>query len=182
MSQSCGTSSAPRRFVIIGTSGSGKTTLAKSVSERLSIPHLELDSYQHGSNWTERSQDEFRACVEAATAAEEWVVDGNYTFARDLIWPRAQVLVWLDYSLPVTFGRVFRRTISRIVSQEELWNGNRESLRIALSRDSILVWCLTAYGPNRRRFPAALAEPQHAHLKVIHCRTTREADKWLQDL
>jgi adenylate kinase family enzyme len=177
----CG-SPPPRRFVIIGTSGSGKTTLARAVSERLAIPHLELDSFHHGPKWTERPQEEFRACVDVATRAESWVVDGNYSFARDLIWPRAQVLVWLDLSLPVTFGRVLRRTVRRIVSQEELWNGNRESLRMAFSRESILLWCLTAYGRNRNRVPAALAEAQHSHLEVVHCRNARDAASWLRDL
>ena len=182
MDESFAKNSLPRRFVIIGTSGSGKTSLAKAVSSKLGIPHVELDSFQHGPNWTERPQEEFRASVDAATRAEAWVVDGNYSFARDLIWPRAQVLVWLNFSLPVTFGRVFQRTARRIISREELWNGNRESLRMALSRDSILVWCLTAYGRNRKRFPAALDEPQHAHLRIVHCRRPRDADRWLLTL
>ncbi|BAY82343.1 hypothetical protein NIES267_18220 [Calothrix parasitica NIES-267] len=37
-------SSFPQRICVIGTSGAGKTTLALQVSQKLNIPHFELDS------------------------------------------------------------------------------------------------------------------------------------------
>jgi hypothetical protein len=43
----------------------------------------------------------FRAPVLAATGADAWVVDGNCGAARDLLWPRADTAVWLEYRLPV---------------------------------------------------------------------------------
>lgn len=182
MGEPSGPRETPRRFVIIGTSGTGKTTLARAVSERLAIPHLELDTFQHGPNWTERPQDEFRACVDAVTAADAWVVDGNYGITWDIIWPRAQTLVWLDYSLPLTFARILRRTLRRVVSQEELWNGNRESVYRTFSRDSILLWCLTTHSKNRKRFQAALSQPEYAHLRIVRCSSPRDTEKWLKSL
>ncbi len=32
------------RIAVIGTSGSGKTTLARQISQRLRVPHIELDA------------------------------------------------------------------------------------------------------------------------------------------
>ena len=50
---------------------------------------------------------------------------GNYRNLRDSTWGRADTVVWLDYPLPLIMGRLLRRTVRRIVTQEELWRGNR---------------------------------------------------------
>jgi len=62
---------------------------------------------------------------------------------RDILWGRATTVIWLNYSFPTVFWRVFRRTMHRCVTREELWHGNRESFRLALlSRDSVLLYVL----------------------------------------
>jgi hypothetical protein len=117
--------------------------------------------------------------VAEAAAGPEWVVDGNYSVSRDIVWGRADTLVWLDYAFPVTFGRLLRRTVRRIARREELWNGNRESLGKALSRDSILLWALRTYSRRRRDYPRVLAKPEHAHLAVVRLATPSQAERWL---
>ena len=105
-------------------------------------------------NWTEVEPAEFRAKVAAAIDGDRWVTDGNYySKARDLIWPRLTDVVWLNYPLPLVFFRALRRTLRRSVAGEELFAGNRESLRRSfLSTDSILLWVLRSHGRNRRRY------------------------------
>ena len=116
------------RIVILGTTGSGKTTLAKRLSHVLQIPAVELDAFRHGPNWTETPDQVFRERVADSLNSEGWIVDGNYSVARDLIWPRATTLIWLDYSLPLVFWRLFRRTMTRGIMRTRLWNNNREDL------------------------------------------------------
>lgn len=71
----------------------------------------------------------------------------------------------------------------RSVRREELWNGNRETLGKAFaSSDSILLWFLRTYFGNRRRIPAALAEPAHAHLAWVRLRSPRATERWLDRL
>jgi hypothetical protein len=77
-------------------------------------------------HWTMAELEVFRARVEQAIAGERWVVDGNYSKVRDLVWGRADSVVWLDYPFALTFGRLVLRTIARIRSKQELWSGNRE--------------------------------------------------------
>ena len=125
---------------MVGTSGSGKTTLAKNIAQRLHIPHVELDELHWEANWVEAPDDVFRERLTKALENDSWVVDGNYGTVRDLILSRADMLVWLDFSLAVVMSRVTRRTFRRAFTGEELWHGNKELLRTALlSRDFISV-------------------------------------------
>jgi hypothetical protein len=56
------------------------------------------------------------------------VVASNYRHVRDIVWPRAEAVVRLNYPLPVVFWRLSARILRRAVRREELWNGNRENL------------------------------------------------------
>ena len=97
--------------------------------------------------------DVFRHRVASQVSADGWVIDGNYAKVRDLVWARADTVVWLDYSFALTFARLLRRTLARIHSGEELWNGNRERFAEQfLSRDSLLVWAITTYPRYRATF------------------------------
>lgn len=170
------------RYVVIGTSGSGKTTLARQIAERLGIPHIELDALHWEPEWTEAPLAVMRERVEIAIAAPDWALDGNYSKVRDVIWSRATHLIWLDYSFPLVFWRIFSRTLRRAFLREELWNGNRESLQLMFSRESILVWVLKTYWRRRREYPELLARPEYSHLTVFRFRTPRETKKWLAAL
>lgn len=140
-----------RRIIVIGTTGSGKTTTARAIAARLGILHVELDALNWGPNWTEVPWEVFRQRVSEAVAEEAWVVDGNYSKARGIVWPRADTAVWLDFSLPVILWRLLWRTLTRTVTQEELWGGNRERFRTAFfSRDSLFIWALQTYRRRRR--------------------------------
>jgi adenylate kinase family enzyme len=78
-----------RRVSVVGNSGSGKSTLARALAVRLGVRYVELDAIQHQRDWQPIPTDEFRTRVDAATASSSWVVDGNYSAVRDLVWARA---------------------------------------------------------------------------------------------
>src|SRR5262249_52747678 len=119
-----------------------------------------------------------------ATAVDRWVVGGNYSKARDLIWRRADTLVWLDYNFPLVMGRLFRRTVKRIVTQEDLWgSGNRETWRTQfLSRDSLFVWAVKTHWKYRRSIDQVLTQPDYQHLTLIRFRSPRPVEDWLKDI
>ncbi|MEA3340832.1 MAG: adenylate kinase, partial [Chloroflexota bacterium] len=144
-----------RRVHVVGTSGSGKTTVAQRLAARLEVPHVELDALYWEPGWMGVPPEVFRRRVSEALSGETWIVDGNYSRVREIIWDRADTVVWLDFPLAVIMGRLLWRTLSRIVTREELWHGNRESARMTFcSRDSILLWALTTYRRRRREYPA----------------------------
>ena len=174
---------SPRRIVVVGTSGSGKTTMARRLAEGLGLPHVELDALHWGPGWTPPPIEEFRRQTAEALAGEAWTTDGNYSKVRDIVWGRAEALVWLDYALPVVLWRVTSRTILRVVRREELWHGNRESLRNSfMSRDSIILWALQTYRLRRKEYPVLFGRPEYSHLQVVHLRSVREARCWLEDV
>jgi len=171
------------RISIIGTSGAGKSTLAHRLARILDVPSIELDAiHWRQGGWAPPPQGQFQEAVAEAVCRERWVVEGGYSAVRPLIWERAETVVWLDYSLPVTFSRLLRRTVRRVASREELWGGNRQTLALMLSRDSMLLWCLKTHGPNRRKFREQLARPKHQRLRVLHFRSPRQAEAWLAGL
>jgi adenylate kinase family enzyme len=171
------------RVVVIGTSCSGKTTLARSFAMVLGYPHIELDQLHWMPNWQARSILEFREEVSGAISQPFWVLDGNYSKVRDLVWTRATHLVWLNYSFPVIFGRALRRTYRRVVYQEELFGGNRETLvQVLFDRESILWWVIRTYRRRRKEYPQLFTRDEHAHLQVIELSTPVEADLFLAKL
>ena len=172
-----------RRIAVVGTTGSGKTTLAHRLAQRLGVPHVELDALHWGPGWTPARPDIFRERAAQALCGDAWVVDGNYSKVRDIVWSRADTVVWLDYALPVVMGRLVWRTFRRIVTREELWSGNRERLWAQLfTSDSILLWALRTYWRRRREYPVLFRQPEYAHLTVVHLRSPRTARAWLSSL
>ena len=169
-----------RRFAVVGATGSGKTTFARELAQRLAIPHVELDALHWGPDWTEVDDELFRKRTSDATSADAWVVDGNYHQVRDIVWVRAEALVWLDLPFRTVAWRLTKRIVRRSFSHEELWSGNRERLSAHLfTRDSLYLWLLKTYWRRKRQFPELLALPEHAHLTVARLTSAREVSQWL---
>ena len=166
-----------RRVSIVGNSGSGKTTLATALAAALAVPRLELDAVYHLPGWQPRPLPEFRAIVAGFVAADGWVVDGNYSGVSDLVWARADTVVWLDLPRPRVMRQLTRRTLSRMATGRPLWHGNRERWSNLFRLDpeeSILRWAWTQHDPYRRRYQAARADPAWAGLAFIQLRTPAE--------
>lgn len=175
----------PERVSVVGNSGSGKTTLARRIAEELSVPHVELDAIFHQAGWTPLPRDEFRSRVDAATAGEAWVVDGNYSAVRDIVWERADTVVWLDLPRRTVMRQLTLRTLRRAVTREELWNTNREPLANFLRWDpeqSILRWAWTRHQPNRERYAAAMVDPRWNHLAFVRLTSVADAERWVAAL
>lgn len=169
-----------QRVAIVGTSGSGKTTMAARIAARIGCPHVELDSLFWEPGWQEAETEVFRDRVRAALAGDTWTVDGNYRKARDIIWGRADTVVWLDYALPVVMWRLVKRTLKRAATREVLWAGNRENLwEHFFTRQSLFLWALQTHGRHRREYPEYLARPEFAHLTLVRLVSPRAADKWV---
>ncbi len=169
-----------KRIVVVGSSGVGKSTLAREIARRKDVPYVELDALQWQANWTAATTDELRAGVTEASTPSPWVIDGNYLKVREASWTQADTIVWLDYAFAIVFTRALKRTLLRVIRNEELWNGNRETWKSTFSRDSILKWVVITHRKCRHTIPEALAHPEYAHLEIVHLRSPRQTRNWLQ--
>ena len=163
---------------MVGNSGSGKTPLARRLAEALSVPQLELDSVFHQPGWQPLDSAIFRSRVGEFTTGESWVVDGNYSAVRDIVWSRADTVVWLDFPRRRVMWQLLVRTLRRMATGAELWNGNRERWQNLVRLDpeqSILAWAWTRHPVYRERYRAAQADPANAHLTFIRVSTAGEA-------
>ena len=119
-----------------------------------------------------------------ALGGQAWVVDGNHPEVRDLIWQRADTVVWLDYRLALIMWRLTLRTFRRVATREVLWNGNRERDLSAhfFSRDSIFLWALRTYRLRRKEYPALLASPAYAHVRAVRLGSPQATQAWVASL
>jgi hypothetical protein len=145
---------------------------------------VELDALNWGASWTMVPLDVFRERVARAVEGDAWVIDGNYASrgARELVWARADTVIWLDPPLRVIFRRLFARAFRRVRSHEEIWpgTGNRETYRNQfLSRENLFWWALKTHRRRRRELPLILARPEHGHLEVHRFRSPAQAETWL---
>lgn len=170
-----------QRISVIGSSaGAGKTSFAKRMAAQLGFRFIELDALHWGPGWTALDADAFRTRVERELDSDDWVTDGNYGKLGELIYERADTVVWLDVPLRVALSRILFRTLRRIRSGEELWSGDRETIRNAFfARDSLLLYAIRTYGRRRRRWEAKFAPGGYPHLTIHRFRSNADADRWL---
>lgn len=167
------------RVVVVGPPGSGKSTLAERVAARLGCEHVELDGLWWEPGWQEAGTERYLERLRPVATRDRWVVSGNYTSkgTSQVLWPRADAIVWLDLPRRVTIPRILRRTASRVVRRTDLWGtGNRETLRQVLRSDSIL-WFAWKVHPSYGERYAGTDDPRWVRL-----RSPREVRRWLLTL
>jgi hypothetical protein len=143
---------------------------------------VELDSIYHQPGWTPLGDADFRARVAEAVAGVGWVVDGNYSVVHEIVWGRADTVVWFDLPYASVLARTVRRTLRRTVTRQELWNGNKEPLSNLWSLNpekSIIAWAATRHRVYRRRYADAERDPRWAALRFVRLRTQAEADAFV---
>ena len=174
-----------KRIVVVGVTASGKSTLAACLARRFNLNYIELDALYWEPNWQTAPPEVFRARVEKAIEAEKWIVAGNYRTVRDLVWLKAEVIIWLDYPFLTVLWQLTRRSFKRWRTQELLWGTNREPLWDHLklwSKDSLYNWLLRTYWRRKREYPVLLAQPEHQHLKLIRLKNPKQTGDWLATL
>ena len=166
-----------RLCVIASASGNGKTTVARIAAERMGVRFIELDALVHGPGWIEASAESLRAQLTPILAEDGWVIDGTYTHKLgDLVLCAADQIVWLDLPITTWMPRLIRRTVRRLITREELWNGNRESMGSVLGgRDSLFIHALRTHFDRRRDWPTALKA-----FPVVRLRSAKDVNRWLQ--
>ena len=169
---------------MVGTSGAGKSTLAAALARALDAEFLELDSVFHQPGWVPLPREEFRRRVAVVVAGERWVIDGSYTSqVRDLVWARADTVVWLDLPRRTVMRRIIWRSLWRAAKRTELWNGNRERWRNFFSVDkeeSVIAWAWQTHATTRAKLEAAGADQGNSHLEFVRLASPAAVRRFLR--
>ena len=169
------------RINVIGTSGSGKTTFGRKLADVLDLPFIEMDAVFWGPDWSFPPDEEFFPRLASLLQGENWVLDGNYTRTMGFKWDRVQSVVWLNFSFPRTLFQAVKRALGRLRDQEELWpgTGNRENLKMLLSKDSIVLWTIQGYHRHVKRNTGYINGEEFARIKFHRIRSPGEAKEFL---
>ena len=142
----------------------------------MGVPFVEMDALHHGPKWEPATPEELRARIDPIIAMDAWVIDGTYRGKiGDVVPEAADVVVWLDLPVRVWLPRLLRRTGTRVIRKEELWNGNRERWRDVLHpTNSVVIYALRNYRTTRR-----VLEVELARFHVARLCSTAEVEEFL---
>lgn len=165
-----------RRIAVLGCSGSGKSTLAAALAARLGLPYIATDAVFWTADWRATPAAEVRGWLAAAAADERWVTDGNFDADRDLLWARADLIVWLDLPLVVALGQALRRNLGWWLAGVPVWGGQRMTLAKAFGGARHV---LRSHAQKRRAYPGWLAE---LDARVVRIGRPARLDRWVGDV
>jgi adenylate kinase family enzyme len=171
---------AATRILVYGVTGSGKSTAAERIAARRGLPCHLADELTWEPNWKPVPIDEQRRRFAEIATADRWVLDTAYSSWLDLVLSRVQLVVGLDYPRWFSFQRLVRRTMARIIDRRPICNGNVETVRAALAKDSILRWHFSSFARKRDRMHAWYRAPTGA--PVLLFERSRDLDRWIDRL
>ncbi|MEU2778112.1 adenylate kinase [Streptomyces sp. NPDC007162] len=170
------------RVLVVGVTGAGKSTLTRALSGRLGLPYHEMDAlYFDGPGWAVNSA--FAEDVARFSARSRWIVDSlGYPEVRDLLWERADTVVWLDYPRQVVMPRVVRRSLRRSARREVLFGGNRETWGGWLSREHPVWWSWSQHAGRRAEIARRTRDPRFGPLDTHRFNRPADTAAWLAAL
>ena len=164
---------AMQRIVVFGAR-SGKTTLGRWLSGQFDLPFADLTMCTGDRDGLKvrslNSNQGRRYCL------RRWIVAGNYSKVRDLLWPR-DTLVWLDLPLMQVLWRTTVRASRQSWTGEAICNGNRQTLA-ALVRPPNSLLGYVAHFPRADASCRRSRQPEHAHATVVRLRRAAEVAAW----
>lgn len=169
-----------RRILVYGVTGAGKTTLAEQLSRVTGLAWHSVDDLTWEPGWVAVPVEEQRRRIAAICSQPEWILDTAYGDWLDLALSAAEVVVALDYPRWFSLQRLVRRSLARTVDRQLICNGNRETLRLLVKPDSILVWHFRSFARKRERIARWTADPLGP--AVVRLRSARQTGAWLASL
>ncbi|MGP4079942.1 AAA family ATPase [Pseudalkalibacillus sp. R45] len=166
-----------KRIHIIGSVGSGKTTLAKHLSNRLQIPHYELDNvvWRRTTSGDVRRTDQERdqqLCEIIRT--ERWIIEGaHHTWIKDSL-QNADLIILLDTPYSKRIYRIIKRFILQRTGLEKA--NYKPTFKIFRK---MFIWNAAYQNQNRQEILELLSTYDE---KLVSLQNNNEIEKHLNGL
>ncbi|WP_313467812.1 AAA family ATPase [Carnobacterium sp.] len=166
------------RIVIVGPSGSGKSTLCRTLSDKLDIPVIHLDSLFFKSGWIEIEKEELIEKVTQIIAVnEKWIIEGNYSPTLPIRLEHCDQAIFLDYPRFLYFFRAVKRSFKYYGhTRPDMAEGCSERFDFSFFK---YVW----HFPERR---GKLVSTLHAYstdkTNIVILKNTRELKRYLDTI
>ena len=169
---------SPSRVLFYGVTGSGKSSAARAYAKATGLPEFSADDdIGWLPGWQQRTVEEQRDIAAGIAAQDRWVLDSAYGVWRDVVVPRAELVVGLDYPRWLSLARLIRRSLRRALTREPVCNGNQETLTRLFVEDSIIRWHFRSFTRKRQVMRGLQADPGMP--PAILFRHPRQLDAWL---
>jgi adenylate kinase family enzyme len=167
------------KIIILGSSCSGKTTLAKRLAKINHAKPIDLDDLNWLPGWKSRPTDEMIAKLENEIWGEKkWIISGNYRGTHAFTMPKATCVIWLDFRLRLVLWRMLKRTLQRIVTQEEICNGNRETIYgTFFDKENLFSYTIHTYAKRKEQF-SNLGDV-YPHLEIYRITSPKKLEKFV---
>lgn len=169
-----------RRILVYGVTGSGKTMAAERISALTGHPLTRADELTWLPGWVPVPQQSQREVFASVVAEDRWVLDTAYGAWLDVVLPRVELIVGLDYPRWFSLQRLIRRTLTRTIDKLPVCNGNTESLRGIFGQESIIRWHFRSFAGKRlrmRQWAAATDGPP-----VLIFTRPKDLQRWISRL
>lgn len=152
-----------KHILVLGVTGAGKSTAVRRIAAHKGMQVIDFDEirWEPGDQkpWTPRPVNEQQALIDWATDAERWVMAAVGGSTEEIVLPKVDLIIYLDYSPAVTLTRLLRRTARRVVLKEKCCNGNVESLPNLVGKDAIIFWWFKTFRQRHRAALKVVADP-----------------------
>jgi adenylate kinase family enzyme len=169
-----------RRILVYGVTGSGKSTAAGRIAARTGLPLTLVDELTWQPGWVPVAEQRQRELFTEVVAADRWILDTAYGAWLDVVLPRVELVVALDYPRWFSLQRLVRRTLVRAIDRKPICNGNTESLRNLCSRDSIVGWHFRSFDRKRSRMRQWAEAAEGPPVRIF--RRAKDLERWLDQL
>lgn len=166
------------RIIVVGSCGCGKTYTGKKISKNFGIPFTDLDDLYWLPNWIVQDRDKFISGIKETASKPSWVIAGSQFSLRELTWPKADYVIWIDLPLPLLLYRVIKRSIKNIITKQPFCNGNYETLGRLFGKYSIVTWTIKRYFSKKQRYGPIFTQGG----KYIHLKSKKELNNFLKKL
>ncbi|MEM1282183.1 MAG: AAA family ATPase [Chlamydiota bacterium] len=170
----------PKKIIITGTSGSGKTTVGQLLSTKTGIACTDLDDLFWLPEWKPRDKTDFEKKILSLATGDEWIISGNYSDLSHITWPKADMIIWLDFPLPTLLWRTFKRSLIRSITKEPCCGGNFESFSRFFSKQTIFYWVLRSYHRRKKNYGKYFSNPIGKPHELVHLKTSHEVHQFVE--